>query len=66
MNDPKGVILIGGCNYNEGKSSNALIQLEGNSINSLRWTILQQKLKLSRSGHVAFSINGQSMLFTDN
>ena len=48
----KGVIISGGPN----SSSKLLIELSGDSLESLKWTILDQKLKYGRSGHVALSI----------
>ena len=52
----KGVILIGGYNDSQAKTSKTLIELIGNSIKSLEWIILEQKLKYLRSYHIAFSI----------
>ena len=60
----KGVVLIGGetiCHLNddfkkESSRTNALIELSGDSIETLEWKILDQKLKYRRSYHVAFSI----------
>ena len=36
--------------------SDSLIELTGNSISTLKWTILEQKLLYPRSSHVALSI----------
>ena len=52
----KGVVLIGGYNDTHMKSSKQLIELSGNSKKSLKWTILNQKMKYLRSYHVAYSI----------
>ena len=50
----KGVIISGG--PNSSSKSKLLIELSGDSLESLKWTILDQKLKYGRSGHVALSI----------
>ena len=50
----KGVVVIGGWNYNEGKTSNALLELKG--ISSKEWVPLKQTLKHAREQHVAISI----------
>ena len=49
----KGVILIGGYIRNDHVESSALLELSGNSVESLQWTILEQKLKHPRCNHVA-------------
>ena len=50
----KGVVVIGGYNYNEGKPSNALLELKG--ISSKEWVPLKQTLQHARNGHIAFPI----------
>ena len=64
----KGVILIGGeFQYKPDKEgrvrmmqkklhSNELIELSGDSIDSLKWTVLDQKLVYPRKDHVSFLI----------
>ena len=61
----KGVIIIGGVSEPEGPLSqfsivkvfsNALMELTGNSRDSLKWTTLRQKLRFPRSDHVSFPI----------
>ena len=53
----KGVVLIGG---KTGGSSlryfNNMYELSGNSIEDLKWSVLDQKLKFERSAHVSFAI----------
>ena len=52
----KGVVVIGGWKNSVlfGESSNALIELKGNS---MEWVTLEQKLKYAREGHVAIPIS---------
>ena len=50
----KGVIVIGGYNKDEGKKSNALLELKG--ISSKEWIPLKQTLQHARREHVAISI----------
>ena len=55
----KGVVVIGGIKITEDmkyEDSNAVIELSGDSIDSLKWTILKQKLQYPRFCHVAFPI----------
>ena len=55
----KGVIISGGPNsysFTAQQKTRILIELSGDSLESLKWTILDQKLKYGRSGHVALSI----------
>ena len=61
----KGVLVIGGEMDNEGDifaqtESNALIELSGDSIDTLKWTVLKQKLKYPRFKHLAFPISPQT------
>ena len=60
----KGVVVIGGDGYSvevadRSKMSDALYELSGDSIQTLRWTILEQRLRNGRSGHVSFPIPNQ-------
>ena len=50
----KGVVVIGGYNYNESKRSNALLELKG--ISSKEWVPLRQTLQHARKDHVAIAI----------
>ena len=60
----KGIVLIGGetiCHLSDDfkkqfSRTNDLIELSGDSIETLEWKILDQKLKYRRSNHVAFSL----------
>ena len=63
----KGVVVIGGLKVDDAlrKSdqpstnlveSNALIELSGDSVESLKWTILEQKLKYPRYLHLSFPV----------
>ena len=52
----KGVILIGGYNRNERKESDVLLELTGHSVDTLKWIILEQKLKYPRCRHVSYLI----------
>ena len=56
----KGVVIIGGfCNpiLLSNYSSECLFELSGDSIESLKWKKLDQKLQYSRNGHVSFLIS---------
>ena len=48
-----GVVVIGGINYNEGKYSDALLELKDISKG---WVQLKQKLQHARDDHVAIPI----------
>ena len=67
----KGVVVIGGLKVEFEKNkrkrkarghdehlveSNALIELSGDSVESLKWTILEQKLKYPRYLHLSFPV----------
>ena len=54
----KGVVIIGG-HHRQGYnfSSKCLFELSGDSIESLKWKKLDQKLQYSRNGHVSFLIS---------
>ena len=60
----KGVVVIGGQmegDYSwEQIPSNALIELSGDTIDTLKWTVLRQKLNYPRSEHLAFAISPQT------
>ena len=52
----KSVVMIGG--YEIGGSGRCdLLELSGDSIETLEWKILEQKLQNSRYGHLSFSIS---------
>ena len=53
----KGVVMIGGQMTNGFKNSSDLLELSGDSIETLEWKILEQKLQHPRSSHIAFSIS---------
>ena len=58
----KGVVVIGGLlpiADRTIKMSDGLYELSGDSIQTLRWTILEQRLRNGRSGHVSFPIPNQ-------
>ena len=52
----KGVVMIGGLKQNFEDSSD-LLELSGDSQETLEWKILEQKLQLPRCYHVSFSIS---------
>ena len=52
----KGVVMIGGYKQNFENSSN-LLELSGDSLETLKWKILEQKLQHPRLYHVSFSIS---------
>ena len=52
----EGVVIIGGYNHDLCKESYHLIEIIGNSIETLEWNLLEQRLKYARSAHLAFSI----------
>ena len=49
----KGVILIGGYDDTHRRSSNLILELNGETLNSLSWNIMEHKLKFQRSYHTA-------------
>ena len=55
----KGVVLIGGFDEKAKKYSNALFELTGESIETLKWPFLEQKLQLARYKHFSFYIPNQ-------
>ena len=52
----KGVVMIGGQKQNFEHSSD-LLELSGDSQETLEWKILEQKLQHPRNCHVSFSIS---------
>ena len=52
----KGVVMIGG-KKNNGEYSSDLLELSGDSLETLEWKILEQKLQNPRGLHVSFSIS---------
>ena len=55
----KGVVLMGGSSHQcagQRYSSKKILELSGNSIKSLKWNVLEQKLMYPRQGHLAFSV----------
>ena len=59
----RGIILIGGYSVQysyrkimTSRESSMLLELSGNSIKDLKWSILDQKLQFPRCSHVAFTI----------
>ncbi len=58
----KGVILIGGTTYC-GETN--LIELSGNSIESLAWTILEQTTEIERSNSTLCYIENEFMNIID-
>ena len=55
----KSVIIIGGSKTNgfdDNSVNNTLLELSGNSKDSLKWTVLEQKLQFSRKDPVCFTI----------
>ena len=52
----KGVVLIGGTGNEAG-----LLELTGNSIHSLKWVSLEQKLMYPRNYHVVFPIPDENV-----
>ena len=52
----KGVVMIGGCKQPFGNSS-VLFELSGDSQDTLKWKILEQKLQYPRFRHITFPIS---------
>ena len=52
----KGVVMIGGCKQPLEDSSD-LLELSGDSLETLKWKILEQRLQHPRALHVSFSIS---------
>ena len=59
----KGVIISGGYtnyparqNFHMNITSNDVYELSGNSLESLEWTLLEQKLQYPRISHASFPI----------
>ena len=53
----QGVILVGGFNHSEKTYSDALIELTGSDIDTLKWTIMEQKIQFFRERFVAIPIS---------
>ena len=52
-----GVILIGGEKSIYSISARDIIELRGNSVENLEWTILEQQIQFKREDHVAFPVS---------
>ena len=52
----KSIVMIGG-QLSNFKNSSDLLELSGDSKETLEWKILEQKLQHPRSSHIAFSIS---------
>ena len=54
----RGVVVIGGSttHWNGAGAADTLIELSGDSIGSLKWTILDQRLQYGAFKHVSFQI----------
>ena len=63
VSSPKGVVVIGGTSWYQthGIGNADLMELSGDSISTLKWTILKQKLKNYRAKCLAFSISHQEL-----
>ena len=55
----KGVVLFGGLTSSGSENSNSLMELSGNSKETLKWIVLEQKLQYPRAFHSTFSIPNQ-------
>ena len=55
----KGVVMIGGFNRTLKKYFSDLLELSGDSEETLEWKILEQKLQHPRFGHISFSISNE-------
>ena len=53
----KGVVMIGGMQRSWPYCSRDLLELSGDSQETLKWKILKQKLQHERLSHVSFSIS---------
>ena len=53
----KGVILIGGYNDSHRRTSHLLLELAGQCLASLRWNIMEQRIRYQRSQHLTFYIS---------
>ena len=54
----KGVLIIGGSTSNFVFTSD-ILELSGDSIDTLEWKILDQKLQHGRGLHVSFSVSNE-------
>ena len=55
----KGVVVIGGLCHRKNEYSDAIFELSGESTETLKWTLLEQKLQIARSYHLSFYIPNQ-------
>ena len=59
----KGIVIIGGSSgyggYKQNEYLDALYELSGDSIDTLKWTRLEQKLQIARYNHFSFYIPNQ-------
>ena len=56
----QGVVMIGGLRgYPNSEISSDLLELSGDSIETLEWKFLEQKLQYPRSDHVSFPISNE-------
>ena len=59
----KGVIIIGGWVKNNKKryfeNFNAIMEMSGDTVENLKWTILDKKLQYPRSGHASIPISNK-------
>ena len=57
----KGIVIIGGSSggYRQNEYLDALYELSGDSIDTLKWTRLEQKLQIARYNHFSFYIPNQ-------
>ena len=61
-----GVILIGGEKSIYSISARDIIELRGNSIENLEWTILEQQIQFKREDHVAFPVSNLFVNFVEH
>ena len=59
----KGIVMIGGATT-KGVTANRIVsynfvELSGNSVETLEWKILEQKLHHPRYGHISFCISNE-------
>ena len=53
----KGIVMIGGQKNNFGPLSSDLLELSGDSFETLKWKILEIKLQHPRANHMSLSIS---------
>ena len=59
--DGKGVILCGGYNATEEAPSDLILELRGDSMKTLKWNVLPQKLKSPRHAHVSIPLSNAEL-----